>query len=167
MVVLCEVSGCGRETEKRGWCGRHYQRWRKHGDPLINQRERNKDRQCAAAGCSGLAYGRGTQHGYCKQHGWLGVTWQYRRDAQIKHEFGITGEEYRARLAAQGGVCVLCRRPETAVRVGRVMALAVDHDHVTGRIRGLLCSTCNRTLGYVESHVPLDRLANYLGGDDG
>ena len=66
-----------------------------------------------------------------------------------KCTFGITREQFESMLAAQNGVCAICGRPETVKRKGVVHALSVDHCHVTGKIRGLLCSRCNRLLGYV------------------
>jgi hypothetical protein len=53
-------------------------------------------------------------------------------------------------LAAQDGVCAICHKPETMVRLGKVIRLAVDHDHGTGEVRGLLCYRCNRLLGNLE-----------------
>jgi len=60
--------------------------------------------------------------------------------------FGLTKEQYDALLAAQGGHCATCDR--TSSGPGR--RLAVDHDHKTGLVRGLLCNVCNRTLGMIE-----------------
>ena len=65
-------------------------------------------------------------------------------------QYGLTPEQYEAMLAAQGGVCAICGQPETARnRSGQLRALSVDHDHGTGRIRGLLCASCNRGIGYL------------------
>jgi hypothetical protein len=59
--------------------------------------------------------------------------------------YGVTEEEYRALLDAQEGRCAICRRRPVNRR------LAVDHDHNTGKVRGLLCYTCNHfVLRYVE-----------------
>ncbi len=52
---------------------------------------------------------------------------------------GVTDDEYQDMLIAQGGVCFICER---STRHGDP-ALAVDHDHRTGLIRGLLCRWCN------------------------
>ena len=64
----------------------------------------------------------------------------------LRRTYGITIEEYEAVVAAQGGVCSICGRPPKKVR------LSLDHDHKTGRMRGLLCVPCNRALGFVENH---------------
>ena|ERR1035437_5823272 len=68
--------------------------------------------------------------------------------------YGLTLAEYESMLAAQGGVCVVCQSgPSGSAHEKR---LHVDHDHVTGRVRGLLCGGCNQALGY--SHEDADRL---------
>jgi len=62
---------------------------------------------------------------------------------RIQKVYGITIEAYNLLLEWQGGVCYICRKPS------RVRRLAVDHDHKTGKVRGLLCRRCNREiLGY-------------------
>jgi hypothetical protein len=78
---------------------------------------------------------------------------------------GLTIEKYEEMLAAQGGVCAICRQPEKDIeaRTGKVKALAVDHCHKTGRIRGLLCRACNHLLGLAQDDVELLATAyNYL-----
>lgn len=64
------------------------------------------------------------------------------KQRSLKFKFGITMADYLAMLEAQGGVCAICG--ETC-RSGR--SLAVDHDHRSGRVRGLLCAGCNGGLG--------------------
>ena len=77
--------------------------------------------------------------------------------------FGLTQEAYLSLLDSQGGVCKICREPETLTRKGVVVALAVDHCHSTGRVRGLLCSFCNRGLGhYKDDPARLRAAADYL-----
>jgi len=70
------------------------------------------------------------------------------KDRQRK--FGITHQEYAKLYQSQGGVCAICSQPETATRLGKVKSLAVDHDHKTGRVRGLLCSDCNTGIGKLK-----------------
>lgn len=55
---------------------------------------------------------------------------------------GVSRLEYEEMLVEQNGVCAICHRPSDSM--GR--RLCVDHDHATGRTRGLLCSTCNWNL---------------------
>jgi hypothetical protein len=78
------------------------------------------------------------------------------RRAQLKL-YGLTLEQYDALLAAQGGVCAICCKPST-------IRLAVDHDHLTGRLRGLLCFRCNAGLGnFGDDTDALASAVAYLG----
>jgi hypothetical protein len=81
---------------------------------------------------------------------------EQRRQSKYQRRYGITLKQYEILLEAQNGVCAICRRPPGKYR------LCVDHDHVTGRVRGLLCQTCNRWLGYVEIGDRLERTVEYL-----
>src|SRR3990167_45534 len=69
------------------------------------------------------------------------------REALWRH-YGIciTLQEYEERLKKQQGVCAICGSPPKRKN------LAVDHDHTTGRVRGLLCLRCNGTLAWMEQH---------------
>jgi hypothetical protein len=74
-----------------------------------------------------------------------------------ERRYGITGAAYAALVEKQGGVCALC-----ATRPGP-NRLSVDHDHETGRIRGLLCAKCNKALGiFGDSVEGLQRVIEYL-----
>jgi hypothetical protein len=69
---------------------------------------------------------------------------------------GVSHEEYLDTLAAQDGHCALCpSRPRTR-------SLHVDHDHRTGKIRGLLCYRCNRALPHYLDAAWLERAAGYV-----
>lgn len=59
--------------------------------------------------------------------------------------YGITPEQYRVLLAAQGGACAICRTPPTEKRT-----FVVDHCHASGRVRAVLCNVCNTQLGAYE-----------------
>lgn len=65
------------------------------------------------------------------------------RNSHLKRTFGITLEDYDKLLKEQKGVCKICKGPE---RNPRKKILSVDHDHITGRVRGLLCDSCNNLL---------------------
>jgi hypothetical protein len=66
------------------------------------------------------------------------------RRVMLKHKYGITPAEYATLLTRQGGGCAVCGRT-SGDNLHR--HLHVDHDHVTGRVRGLLCSRHNVALG--------------------
>lgn len=83
-----------------------------------------------------------------------------RKDAELRSKFGITLAEYRALLEAQWGRCAICQKPNPN-KDGR--ALAVDHCHATGRVRGLLCIRCNVVLGAIGDNLQgLWRFLSYL-----
>lgn len=77
-------------------------------------------------------------------------------DIHLRKAYGISLDTYNSLLEAQNGVCAICNCPETSIRKGKVCALAVDHDHKMGKVRGLLCSKCNVGLGYFDDNP--DRL---------
>lgn len=78
-----------------------------------------------------------------------------RLGAELKHRFGITLEQYDQMLATQEGKCAICGRLETHTCNGVITRLAVDHDHVTGKVRQLLCHNCNAAIGYAEDSPQL------------
>lgn len=82
---------------------------------------------------------------------------EYARAAVLRHKYGISAEVYAQLRDAQGNVCRICRTkpPEKA--------LAVDHCHTHGTIRGLLCQPCNTGLGmFKDDPQLLEEAANYL-----
>lgn len=85
------------------------------------------------------------------------------KDAELRNKFGISLHEYGKMLVAQGGVCAICKNEESDTRNGTVKALAVDHDHKTGKVRALLCAACNTGLGkFMDDSVLLRAAAEYL-----
>ena len=83
----------------------------------------------------------------------------YDRRSHLKRKFGISREDYDQLLASQDGTCAICgRAPRDDI------ALHVDHEHGTGRIRGLLCFRCDNALGDFTDHPDLlVAAASYLG----
>lgn len=74
------------------------------------------------------------------------------RDSRLRSQFGITLAQYRDMEAAQDSKCAICGEK---CKTGR--SLAVDHNHSTGEVRGLLCANCNRAIGLLQEDP--DRLA--------
>lgn len=75
------------------------------------------------------------------------------REHSLKKSFGLTLRDYEDMLIAQRGCCAICNRRERMKRKGKDVALAVDHCHATGDIRGLLCTMCNKGLGQFEDNI--------------
>lgn len=69
-------------------------------------------------------------------------TREYKKGITLRNKYGITLEQYNAMLVGQGGLCAICK--------SEGKTLCVDHCHETGRVRGLLCITCNTLVGFVE-----------------
>lgn len=91
--------------------------------------------------------GRIGRNAYMKQ--WRAANLPQVLDARMRKFFGIGLADYEAMAKAQGFVCAICKHPETSVdrKTMKVRRLAIDHDHDTGTVRGLLCSGCNNGLG--------------------
>lgn len=76
-------------------------------------------------------------------------------------QYGFTLDQYEVLNQSQNGKCKICGNRNR--KSGQSVRLAVDHDHVTGRIRGLLCNTCNRGLGMFRDDAGLlQTAADYL-----
>lgn len=80
-----------------------------------------------------------------------------RQDSRFRLRYGITKEEYDLMVKQQNNRCALCDRFETNVNYssGKIIALSVDHNHITGKNRALLCSDCNCGLGMFEENIEL------------
>jgi Recombination endonuclease VII len=92
-------------------------------------------------------YSRTTERGK-RRYGAL--TPAQRRTRKVKFEYGVDPDTYDRMLSEQGGVCALCKKPET---MKNRKNLCVDHDHQTGKVRGLLCQRCNQGLGWLGDTV--------------
>ncbi len=78
--------------------------------------------------------------------------------------YGVTGEWYEAQMVAQGGKCAICGTTEPG-KGRRSKYMCVDHDHETGRVRGLLCHKCNLALGLFASSQNLQKAQEYLAAE--
>lgn len=79
------------------------------------------------------------------------------RDYQLRKDYGISLEQYNLMLDNQNGKCSLCESLPGPKR------LAVDHDHVTGKVRSLLCNHCNVGIGHLKDNPELiEKAAIYI-----
>ena len=67
------------------------------------------------------------------------------RNQMYKMRYGITIDDYNRMLEEQNNVCAICKKNT------KKKELAVDHNHTTGEVRGLLCSQCNVMIGQIET----------------
>ena len=93
---------------------------------------------------------------------WLAKKPQYLRQYYMRREYNLTLEQWEDIFNAQGRVCALCSSPEP----GAKSVWHMDHDHVTGRLRGILCYGCNNAVGVYQRRIQsnLDRVTHYLEG---
>lgn len=78
-----------------------------------------------------------------------------RRNSHLKKRFGLTLDEFESMLISQGAACAICG---TGTSDGG-KSFHVDHDHKTGKVRGLLCGRCNRAIGQFADNPSLCRAA--------
>ena len=81
------------------------------------------------------------------------------RERNYQKLYGIGVAEYDAMLVAQDGKCKICRRARASKNT-KFRFFSVDHDHVTGDVRGLLCNKCNGSLGWYEAFS--ESIVSYL-----
>ena len=82
---------------------------------------------------------------------------QYMRNYKLQREYGISTADYTILFEKQGGCCKICD--------GKFEKLLVDHDHTSGKVRGLLCNYCNFFLGHIEARPGLpEACVAYLRG---
>lgn len=78
------------------------------------------------------------------------------RKSHLQRKYGMTLEDFEVKLAGQGGGCAMCGT--STVRVDNI-----DHDHLTGKVRGILCFRCNAAIGQLDDDPGRARaLADYL-----
>jgi hypothetical protein len=86
------------------------------------------------------------------------------KDSDLRRQYGMSSADLDRMLATQGGRCAVCREAFGHTRLNRPN---VDHDHVTGRVRGLLCLKCNTGIGHLGDSVSsVAKAAAYLGAHE-
>lgn len=75
--------------------------------------------------------------------------------SNLMQRYGLSKNSQTKILEKQNNVCAICLQPETAKHLGKLTSLAVDHNHKTGEVRGLLCTGCNKALGFFKDDIAL------------
>ena len=182
----CVYPGCPRGVFCRGWCKPHYEQQRR-GYPLRPLLE-VEPLVCRMDNCGKLVHVRRRQLCMLHYEYWrrgildgippracenCGKVFTPRRaittkccsdrchqqSARLFKAYGLRGADLRRLLDEQDHRCAICRDPIRREQRG----LDIDHDHVTGQVRGLLCGACNRGLGHFKDRPDvLVAAAEYL-----
>lgn len=121
-------------------------KWQRENPEAYRARmERNYDRETAVARTAAWQAANPDRVAAQRAKQKTAETPEQRRDWYLRSKYGITLADQNAMLAAQGGACLLCDASLDAYN------LAVDHDHETDEVRGLLCRICNSSLGAFEA----------------
>lgn len=182
----CIIDDCEEAIDSRGLCARHYSSARRKG--TLEQYPRklstewhqltNVDKDLLRADCSVCgpdtevrlrsATRLGTRSAEC-----MTVVRAYRkrrvrrwssekrsqRAFRLKSKYNLTTQEYEDMKVSQEGRCAICN---TTPKI-----LVVDHCHSSGRVRGLLCASCNKALGFLRDNAEAARrAATYLSAND-
>jgi hypothetical protein len=82
-----------------------------------------------------------------------------KKNQDLKKSYKITLDDYNKMLVEQNHSCKICFSHQDKLK----RRLCVDHDHTTGKVRGLLCDTCNRSLGLLKDNIEvMKRAVTYL-----
>jgi len=161
---ICVIDGCDKQIRKRDYCAAHYDKLKRQGVLGGNL--------CKVEGCNlgvaareycGAHYSKAKSSGefnlekcavtscpkqrhnstHCQMHYNIGRT------------YSISPERYEEIILEQNGMCAICK--------SKPPKLVVDHDHATGKVRGLLCNNCNRGIGFLKDDANiLHSAAQYI-----
>lgn len=181
----CSVEGCNKLRKANTFCTTHYQRMQRHGTTELTIIKTQKqllieEGKSYCPSCDTIkpldcfckdSYATLRIAVYCKEctseKGHLSYcqSKNKRRNYEYQRLYKISLEEYNNMLAKQEKKCLICGKKEEDKK-----HLAVDHNHKTGEVRGLLCSACNIALGGFNDSIDLlnkacDYLKKYLSPD--
>lgn len=177
-VGKCIVENCNREQHVRHLCSIHYLRFNRHGttdilkcnSDILFERGLGYCPSCKRdKSLKEFSTDNQTHTGkarYCKKCQKNKASLRYRthperhRNTQLKCDFGITLDQYKEIFNKQEGKCTICESKLS--KSGKIKA-TLDHDHITGKVRGILCQSCNFGLGHFKDDpILLEKARNYL-----
>jgi len=161
----CCIVDCAIPYYAKGYCKKHYQRIAKTGTPHSKIKDNRSN--CITEGCNNVQ----VVLTWCKKHYDQQrhinkpISAEANHLHHIKYRYGITKYQYLEKLNSQKGLCFICENPETVIdkRNNVLKKLSVDHCHKTGKIRELLCNSCNLAIARLEENLHLlDKMKAYL-----
>ena len=167
---VCSVVGCDRTHYAKGFCNPHWRRWKRNGTPGGAFIHTPRKGICEFAGCERTHSAKGLCATHYAQHRRGNdlapilertpeAVAHRKLDRTLRKLYGIGADEYHDLLQAQGGGCAICGTTEN----GSGRRLAVDHDHDTDAVRGVLCENCNFGLGSLQDSISLlENAIHYL-----
>ena len=178
----CQYPGCPRQSFAKNLCSLHYQRarhplnatWRnlrKRWPGEFPRAWKDFDKFVADVGERPYQNAQLRRTDHAKPWSKTNAVWQkpvghsfkfdrraYFRAWDLRKKYGITIEQVEQMAKDQGGLCACC-----PIELAKAKKVCVDHDHVTRRVRGLLCDQCNKGLGHFsDDSARLRRAADYL-----
>lgn len=151
----CQAPGCTDPIKARKYCSAHLNRLIRYGDferrrPLAKWSR--KYEKCAKCGTDKVPHvGKGLC-GNCGRKTWQQKNRSKERRRTLLRFYGLTPEQFESLWEVQEGRCKICKKlPPAKLIIRRNQlhtALQVDHDHKNKIVRGLLCGSCNRGLGF-------------------
>jgi hypothetical protein len=157
---LCSDQPCNRFVFAREYCTKHYAYRRRNG--LLKPRPNSS--QCQRCGEEVQVQKLGLIPKFCSD-----CRYQHKQRNIVLRKYSLSSSDYDRLVEQQRGCCAICLGPpDHGATKGRGY-LSIDHDHETGTVRGLLCSSCNLALGLFKEDLSRLRAAmTYLikhGGD--
>jgi hypothetical protein len=144
--------GCGKiqPIKAKGLCRRCYARFQRHGHTNSTAKIKGV-KLCEKCGMKPVHAKLMCKSCYSKYLREKDPTkqWEY----NLQRQYGLSVDEYNSILNEQKGKCAICGETENEAMRGKAMKFAVDHDHATGVIRGLLCGNCNRGIGNLQDSI--------------
>lgn len=142
------------EIRQCGVCGKNLDARSKRARCRYHQIGSTPSRFCAR-GHDVMISGRTKSDGACRE---------CRREKHLQNVYGMSISDYEGFFKKQLGKCGICKNPPGKVKTG--IKFVVDHDHATGKYRGLLCSSCNYKLSGLEDVVFKEKAIRYLEESD-
>ena len=133
----CRADGCDRFSKVKGLCDKHYRTLRRKGDP--NWKAPRLGSDCSVDGCCD----RRVAKGFCRAH-------------YEQNRVGVDFASAKIVRDLWDGTCKICG---TATPSGPKKTWCLDHDHKTGKARGVLCTSCNIGLGMFDDNIEIMGMA--------